>query len=73
MTKTNGQNAARKLVRLRRRNRWADKGWKRAHTFSAKKANPFGGSRTPRVLCWRRSVSVPSSLTPPFVSVCVCS
>ncbi|CBZ26872.1 putative 40S ribosomal protein S23 [Leishmania mexicana MHOM/GT/2001/U1103] len=44
MTKTNGQNAARKLVRLRCRNRWADKGWKRAHTSSARKANPFGGS-----------------------------
>ncbi|KAL7700868.1 40S ribosomal protein S23 [Lotmaria passim] len=44
MTNANGQNAARKLVRLRRKNRWADKGWKRAHTFAAKKANPFGGS-----------------------------
>jgi len=44
MTKTNGQNAARKLVRLRRKNRWADKKWKKSHTFSAQKANPFGGS-----------------------------
>ncbi|RNF05270.1 putative 40S ribosomal protein S23, partial [Trypanosoma conorhini] len=44
MTKANGQHAARKLVRLRRKNRWADKGWKKAHTFVAQKANPFGGS-----------------------------
>ncbi|EPY34454.1 small subunit ribosomal protein S23e [Strigomonas culicis] len=44
MTKANGQHAARKLVRLRRRNRWADKGWKKSHTFVAARSNPFGGS-----------------------------
>ena len=44
MTKVNGQNAARKLVDIRRKGRWADKGWKRAHSATAAKANPFGGS-----------------------------
>lgn len=44
MTKTAGQNAARKLVSVRRKNRWADKKWKKSHTFVAQKANPFGGS-----------------------------
>ena len=44
MTKVNGQNAARKLMRIRRENRWASKGWKRAHSLTAAKANPFGGS-----------------------------
>lgn len=44
MTKVNGQHAARKLVRLRKKGRWADKGWKKSHTSTAIKANPFGGS-----------------------------
>ena len=44
MTKANGLCAARKLIRIRRRGRWADKGWKKSHTFTAAKANPFGGS-----------------------------
>ena len=44
MTKVNGQHAARKLVRIRRKGRWADKGWKKSHTINAIKANPFGGS-----------------------------
>ena len=44
MTKVNGQHAARKLVRLRRKGRWADKKWKKSHSGTAIKANPFGGS-----------------------------
>ena len=44
MTKVNGVNAARKLIRIRRKGRWADKSWKKSHTFTAAKANPFGGS-----------------------------
>ena len=37
-------NAARKLIRLRITNRWADKSYKKAHLGTAIKANPFGGS-----------------------------
>ena len=44
MTKVNGQCAARKLVRIRRKGRWADKGWKKSHTINAARSNPFGGS-----------------------------
>ena len=44
MTKANGINAARKLIRIRRKGRWADKAWKKSHTETAMKANPFGGS-----------------------------
>ncbi len=44
MTKANGQNAARRLIRIRRKGLWADKGWKKSHTDNAVKANPFGGS-----------------------------
>lgn len=44
MTKVNGQNAARKLVTIRRKSLWADKKWKKSHTNTAAKANPFGGS-----------------------------
>ena len=44
MTKANGQNTARKLMRLRRRGKWADKGWKKSHSGTALKANPFSGS-----------------------------
>ena len=44
MTKANGQNAARRLIRIRRGGRWEDKGWKKSHTDNAAKANPFGGS-----------------------------
>ena len=44
MTKANGQNTARKLISIRRKGRWADKGWKKSHTDNAAKANPFGGS-----------------------------
>ena len=44
MTKANGRNAARKLLRIRRKAKWADKGWKKSHTETAAKANPFGGS-----------------------------
>ena len=44
MSKANGQNTARKLLRIRRKGKWADKGWKKAHSGTALKANPFGGS-----------------------------
>ena len=44
MTKAHGINAGRKLVRLRRKNRWADKRYKKSHLGTALKANPFGGS-----------------------------
>eukprot|EP01083_Nonionella_stella_P144140 449455_1 len=44
MTKAHGINAGRKLARLRRVNRWADKKYKKRHLGTALKANPFGGS-----------------------------
>eukprot|EP00760_Papus_ankaliazontas_P006363 PhM_4_TR13010/c0_g2_i1/m.96750/K02973/RP-S23e, RPS23; small subunit ribosomal protein S23e len=44
MTKAHGINAGRKLVSLRRTNRWADKNYKKRHLGTALKANPFGGS-----------------------------
>ena len=39
-----GLRAGRKLRVLRRKERWADKGFKKSHSISAMKANPFGGS-----------------------------
>jgi len=44
MSKANGANSARKLIRLRRKGKWADKGWKKSNAGTALKANPFGGS-----------------------------
>lgn len=42
--KPRGINAARKLKRVRKVNKWADKDYKKAHLGTALKANPFGGS-----------------------------
>jgi len=44
MTKANGANSARKLIRLRRKGKWSDKAWKKSNAGTALKANPFGGS-----------------------------
>jgi len=44
LEEVNGANAARKLIRIRRKAKWADKGWKKSHSETAAKANPFGGS-----------------------------
>jgi small subunit ribosomal protein S23e len=44
MTKANGANSARKLLRLRRKGRWSDKDWKKSHAGTRQKADPFGGS-----------------------------
>ena len=44
MTKANGQNTARKLLKIRKSQRWADKDWKKSHVANAHKSNPFGGS-----------------------------
>merc|ERR1712070_381707 len=42
--KPRGIKAARKLRIDRRENRWANKGWKKAHLGTAIKCSPFGGS-----------------------------
>ena len=42
--KPRGVRAARKLRIRRRDQRWADKGYKKAHSGSVWKSNPFGGS-----------------------------
>merc|ERR1719169_388258 len=42
--KPRGINAARKLKKERQVNRWADKKYKKAHSGTALKANPFGGA-----------------------------
>merc|ERR1711991_403796 len=42
--KPRGIRAARHLKSVRRKQRWADKGYKKAHGGTALKANPFGGS-----------------------------
>jgi len=39
-----GIRAARKLRTTRRINRWADKQYKKAHSSTSRKANPFGGA-----------------------------
>ena len=44
MTKANGINTGRKLLRIRQKGRWADKGWKKSHSVNSAKTNPFGGS-----------------------------
>eukprot|EP00005_Dracoamoeba_jomungandri_P000235 CAMPEP_0174256010 /NCGR_PEP_ID=MMETSP0439-20130205/5283_1 /TAXON_ID=0 /ORGANISM="Stereomyxa ramosa, Strain Chinc5" /LENGTH=143 /DNA_ID=CAMNT_0015338435 /DNA_START=43 /DNA_END=474 /DNA_ORIENTATION=- len=44
MGKPRGIRAGRKLRNLRREERWADKGYKKAHLGTALKANPFGGA-----------------------------
>ena len=44
MTKANGANSARKLIRLRRKGKWASKKWTKAHSGTRQKADPFGGS-----------------------------
>merc|ERR1711998_86989 len=42
--KPRGINAARKLRTMRRQQRWASKGYKKAHLGTQFKCNPFGGS-----------------------------
>ena len=42
--KPHGIRAARKLVMTRKKNRWADKDFNKAHSGSRWKANPFGGA-----------------------------
>lgn len=44
MAKPKGLRTARKLKNTRRENRWADKDYKRAHSGSKYKSNPFGGA-----------------------------
>lgn len=42
MARPRGINAARKLARTRRINRWADKAYKKSHLSTRWKSNPFG-------------------------------
>ena len=42
--KPSGLHCARKLRNRRRKNRWADKDYKKSHLGTALKANPFGGA-----------------------------
>eukprot|EP01112_Ceratiomyxa_fruticulosa_P003883 TRINITY_DN1419_c0_g1_i1.p1 TRINITY_DN1419_c0_g1~~TRINITY_DN1419_c0_g1_i1.p1 ORF type:complete len:144 (-),score=29.12 TRINITY_DN1419_c0_g1_i1:52-483(-) len=44
MGKAKGILAGRKLVRVRKAQRWNDKDYKKAHFGTALKANPFGGT-----------------------------
>ncbi len=44
MTKPHGIHAARKLLKIRKTNRWADKDWKKRNLGTRWKSNPFQGS-----------------------------
>ena len=44
MTKCHGINAARKLITLRKKNKWANKSWKKRALGTAKRTSPMGGA-----------------------------
>jgi len=44
MGKPRGLHAARKLIRVRKKQRWADKNFKKAHLGTKWKSNPFQGA-----------------------------